>query len=179
MEKKLQNLTGLQLPNYLTKLNLLIRICQHLLIVIIVIQIWYIPTYKTFSSSPTILSSSFTSISSLDSLYLFLFPSKFLFRFLIFSTAVQIFSFSVSFNSKPYLNCQVVSYLATIIKIKHKGIQGGIIWWTIGTIKLECNIFIAKMSLKFVSNLLDPLKLNAPCMVLSKCNVFKTGHIFC
>ena len=39
MEKKPQDLNRLQLPSYLIKQNLLIRICQYLLIVIIVIHI--------------------------------------------------------------------------------------------------------------------------------------------
>ena len=75
----------------------------------------YIYTYLQnliYSSSPTILSSSVTSISSLHSLYLFLVLSNFLFPFLIFSTTIQIFSFSVTF--KPSLNWQVASYPATL-----------------------------------------------------------------
>ena len=62
---------------------------------------WYttdMPTYKTFiySSSLTILSYFVTSISSLHSLYISLFLPSFLFLFLIFSTAIRIFSFTVS-----------------------------------------------------------------------------------
>ena len=46
LEKKPQDINGLELPNYQIKSNLLIKICQHLLIVIVIhISIWYIARY--------------------------------------------------------------------------------------------------------------------------------------
>ena len=71
------------------------------------------------------ICSSETSISSLHSFYLFLFLSNFLSLFLIFSTAIQIFFFSVFL--RPFLSCQIVSQLATLMKIFDK------VWRCLGT----------------------------------------------
>ena len=81
-----------------------------------------IPTCKTFiySSSLTISSSSLTSISSMHNLYLFHFLSNFLFLILIFSTAIQIFFFSVSFikMKAPVLESLLNLYLGLQLYLK-------------------------------------------------------------
>ena len=77
---------------------------------------------KTFiySSSLTISSSSLTSISSMHNLYLFHFLSNFLFLILIFSTAIQIFFFSVSFikMKAPVLESLLNLYLGLQLYLK-------------------------------------------------------------
>ena len=128
------------------------------------------PKYKTFiySSSPTILSSFITSISSLHSLFISLpFSLKLTFFSLIFSTAIQIFPslflLTLSWPAKK-LASYVLHGLATLIKfflIKSEGVQVGVSWRILVLLNSNTTlIFLTNILLKllFSNFVTHPLK---------------------
>ena len=148
--KKPQDVTRLQLPNYLIKQNLFIRICQHLLIVITVIHSYIyqrtkpllkaaVPQFINLRTKPLQQQSHnfklFCNVHLLSAQFISLFYVLYFIVYISFKLSIFFSHFLhchpnifLHFSFKPSLNCHVAGYLATLNKvlIKSEGLQVGV-----------------------------------------------------